>query len=77
MIAPPVIIAMPLNADGNGPETDPSKIVRTVFELWDDDFTTIGTYETEREAIEARKQILLRDQAAEIEQFGDLINVDL
>lgn len=29
-------VPMPINAEGKGPEMDPSKVVRTDWEIWDE-----------------------------------------
>ena len=38
---PYTYVPMPLNAEGNGPETDPDKVVRVQHEVWDAQFNTV------------------------------------
>lgn len=45
------VIPMPLDADGRGPETDPTKITRTVYEIWDASCQTVGSFSVESEAL--------------------------
>lgn len=44
------ILNMPLNADGNGPEMDPSKVVKTIWQILDAEFTTISEHDAKHEA---------------------------
>lgn len=53
----PFVIPMPLNAKGEGPVPD-EEAVRTVWEIWDDDFVTISEHDSKREAEEALAKLL-------------------
>lgn len=44
-----MIIPMGLNADGEGP-ADEADTVRTVFQIWDDEFVTLSEHNTRQEA---------------------------
>jgi hypothetical protein len=48
---PFVVIPMPLDKDGRGPETDYSKCVKTVWQVWDSCNMTVMEYEDEGEAM--------------------------
>lgn len=39
---PFMVIPMPVNKNGNGPEMVPDKIVKTVFEIWDSTNQTVA-----------------------------------
>jgi hypothetical protein len=46
-----IVVPMPLDAEGRGPEMDPGKRVRTVWQVWNAaDYSTVKEFETEREA---------------------------
>lgn len=44
------VVEMPLNAEGNGPEMDPEKMVETIYCILDMDFLPVAKYKTEAEA---------------------------
>lgn len=41
---------IPLNKQGEGPEMDYDKIVKTVWQIWDANFATIAEHSSEEEA---------------------------
>lgn len=44
-IVPPFhVVPMPINVDGEGPEMDPTKVVKTMYEVWDSLNQTIGEF---------------------------------
>lgn len=47
---PFIVIPMPLDKDGRGPEMDSSKVFKTVYEVWDAACQTIATYNNMDEA---------------------------
>lgn len=53
------VMPMPLNADGNGPEMDPEKVVSTNYEVWDDDNDTVGVLRPESARVFAAHDALL------------------
>lgn len=55
--APFVIIKMPLNKDGGGPEMDQAKVVKTVYEIWDGTEQTVMVCETRHEAIVMKRYL--------------------
>lgn len=49
-IEPYCVVCMPLNEDGNGPEIDPSRVAKNVWEVWDSMFATVATFDSQEEA---------------------------
>lgn len=45
------VVPIPLNEKREGPEMDPSLIFCTVYQIWDENFLLVATYETEEEAL--------------------------
>lgn len=46
------VIPMPLNKDGEGPETNIEKILTTVYEVWDAQNIIVAVYDNEDDANE-------------------------
>lgn len=44
------VVDMPLNAEGNGPEMNPSLVTEVLWEIWDETFQLIASYATKTEA---------------------------
>lgn len=51
------MVPMPIDSEGRGPEMDPKKQVKTLYEVWDADNCTVGIYESEEEAIEEKLKL--------------------
>lgn len=62
---------MPVNADGNGPETDPTKVVETLHEIWDlwDGHRTIATCFTSDRARELVDKLNVPDFVQDVIDF--------
>lgn len=48
--APFCVVPMPLNKHGEGPETIQTKVVRTVYQVWDANFQSVSEHVSELEA---------------------------
>lgn len=57
LLPPFVIVAIGLNEDGEGPETDPTKIASTQWEIWDAANETVSIHPTQEEALRTKDAI--------------------
>jgi hypothetical protein len=57
-------MAMPVDKDGNGPETDQSKVANILHEIWDEACETIATCKSRQYA--ERLVILLNQSEPEV-----------
>jgi hypothetical protein len=54
---PYLVVPIPLNEDGAGPEMDESRVVKTEWEVWDACCQTVSIHETEGEALAAKARL--------------------
>ncbi len=45
-----IVLEMPTNAKGEGPEMDPSKVVITYYQVWDEAWNTVSEHTSLAEA---------------------------
>jgi len=45
---------MPLNANGEGPEIDPSKVAQTLWEVWDANCRTVAAFDNYAAALDRK-----------------------
>lgn len=56
-VAPFCIIPMPLNKYGEGPETNPRKVVQTIYAVWDGTNHTVSEHPSELEAQQTLQEL--------------------
>lgn len=50
LIPPFVVVPLPVNANGEGPEMDPFKVSKVLWEVWDGAGQVVSQHETKLEA---------------------------
>lgn len=58
---PYTVVPMPLNNRGEGPETDPAKVISTVHQVWDGACQTIASCRNRSEALEIACRMSITD----------------
>lgn len=51
---PFIVVPMPINDTGEGPEMDPTLVQETKWEVWDSNFRTVSVHDNRRDAIRAK-----------------------
>lgn len=67
---PLMVVSMPLNKDGQGPEMDKTKVVETKYQVWDSLHVTIAEFNTKDEAIDFTQQCNMTQLNIDIIQQG-------
>lgn len=53
-----MVLPMPINENGQGPEMDTTKVVKTVYQVWDENCVTVAEFDNEADAVRRCEELV-------------------